>query len=749
MIANHNVTYRVFGYLLAIGLVVPLGTSCAMEWSDNSLGDTELLDDSADGGDGQGNSDGPGGIDEDTGVEDSGGFGDGEDDANDDGTDGADDGDGPGDAPQEPSCTEIGDGPCAGTENGFGINVAQGKSITVDSTHLSYEGSNAVDGDSSPTNSTRWLSADSAQTHWIEVDLGGCCSVNQMKTYFGYDGVYDSEHAPSQYRLKYWDGSAWKTIVDVAGNTDPTPMDSFEVIKTTKVRWETDDDILVRMFEMELFEAPDVAEVAELAHLTDAPQTVTFDTAHLSPVVIALPAGYNETDPVQPRVYDVRDNGFTIKLQEPGYLDGIHLAEPVHYLAVEEGSWQLSDGTRIQAGTFSLTSDKWEWIPFEYSFSETPVLFVQTQTNNGVDWVVTRVKDRTSGGFRARLQEEEASDSYHATETVGYVAIDPPGTAKIGTWNGHAYEAKLIDVLDEWTTHSFSAVFAQPPRLFAQIVSWTGGDPVVLRYRDLATAQVDMFIQEETSNDGETGHEREYVSVFALNGDGTHSAVPYYGYFTSPDGEIHCPTTCNSCGTASCSSAPGSANSCCIKPIAQSGHACDRFEPPCFNAPACTASGTMSYTLHKESEPTPEQQAAYEKITAAVDAAVGMYNCFLNTSKALNVYYNPNVPTAQANINGKIDFGGSISFQTALHEIQHTLGVGTHDQWDTLCSSGWNGPAGTALVRTISGNPSAKVNCDGSHFWPHGLNYAKELNGPVDIYNHVRMVGALRQDMGI
>ena len=57
------------------------------------------------------------------------------------------------------------------------------------------------------------------------------------------------------------------------------------------------------------------------------------------------------------------------------------------------------------------------------TFDSAPLLFTQAQTYSGPSAIVTRQRDITATSFRARVQEEEAGDGIHSTETVGYVAL--------------------------------------------------------------------------------------------------------------------------------------------------------------------------------------------------------------------------------------------------------------------------------------------------------------------------------------
>lgn len=167
------------------------------------------------------------------------------------------------------------------------------------------------------------------------------------------------------------------------------------------------------------------------------------------------------------------------------------------------------------------------------------------------------------------------------------------------------------------------------------------------------------------------------------------------------------------------------------------------------NVPQPPSRGAMTYSLASGSENWPT--AVRNEIIYAMDGAVAQYNRWGHFPKRLTVNYNPAVPTAQASYSGWIDFGGNASyrnFRTALHEIAHTLGVGTHRAWAANLAGGvWQGAEARAQVQDFDG-PAAEIRSDGTHFWPYGLNYDSEGN-TENHRRHVLIVAALRRDMGL
>lgn len=159
------------------------------------------------------------------------------------------------------------------------------------------------------------------------------------------------------------------------------------------------------------------------------------------------------------------------------------------------------------------------------------------------------------------------------------------------------------------------------------------------------------------------------------------------------------------------------------------------------------AAATITWTLERAANPTQDQQTAYNLITTAMNAAVTRYNNVSDLGKTITVRYDPGVPTADGNINGTIRFGnrGYMTERTALHEIAHTIGVGTSSGWSSLGGSGtWRGAQATALVKQFDGS-GATLSTGGGHFWPYGLNYENEFSGTA-ANRHVQIVAAMVRD---
>ena len=173
----------------------------------------------------------------------------------------------------------------------------------------------------------------------------------------------------------------------------------------------------------------------------------------------------------------------------------------------------------------------------------------------------------------------------------------------------------------------------------------------------------------------------------------------------------------------------------------------------------CPYTGRVSYTFTKSGDSTVDNL-----ITTAMDQAIAYYNCYTNITKADKVEYDSSVKTADGNSNGTIRFGsdkGYMILRVAMHEISHTVGIGTASNWGSFVaipaggSSGpWTGANGIAQRQALlpdvwQQNGQEVLTADTQHFWPYGLNKAEDYKSEADLLGHCAMVMAMRKDMGM
>jgi subtilisin len=247
---------------------------------------------------------------------------------------------------------------------------------------------------------------------------------------------------------------------------------------------------------------------------------VSLTGSYTDPVVVMNPLSYDGGHPSHVRLRNVSGDGFDFKIEEWRYLDGNHTSETVQYLVVEAGTHELADGTFLEAGTTTAGTNFTD-VSFTQSFDAAPVVFGQAQTFNGHHPIVTRTRDLSSGGVSLKVQEEEA-ESWHATETVGYLAVQ----AGAGSNDGQSYEVGTTadTVTHDWHTISFDQSYGSPLFL-ASMQTTDGWQPAGLRYRNLTADSVEVFVEEERSADDEMGHASEVVGYAVFDGSGALSGA--------------------------------------------------------------------------------------------------------------------------------------------------------------------------------------------------------------------------------
>ncbi|MCO8244861.1 hypothetical protein [Haladaptatus sp. AB643] len=234
--------------------------------------------------------------------------------------------------------------------------------------------------------------------------------------------------------------------------------------------------------------------------------------------MVAKPLSYNGGQPVHTRLQTGTDGEFEYKLEEWEYLDGAHISETFHSLAVESGEQelQLADETpyRLEAGTAVGTSDFTTVFLGDFPDSEIPVVLAQSQTYNSNDPIVTRVTGVSSDSFSMVVQEEDANED-HIDEAVGYIALQQ----MVGQMNDLNFEVQRTEeaVTDEWYQIEFQQQY-DTPRFLAGMQTFNGRDAAGLRYRNLSETGVQVKVEEEQSADTETAHAPETIGYAVFEG---------------------------------------------------------------------------------------------------------------------------------------------------------------------------------------------------------------------------------------
>jgi regulation of enolase protein 1 (concanavalin A-like superfamily) len=162
-------------------------------------------------------------------------------------------------------------------------------------------------------------------------------------------------------------------------------------------------------------------------------------------------------------------------------------------------------------------------------------------------------------------------------------------------------------------------------------------------------------------------------------------------------------------------------------------------------AAAPIARADITYTLQFD----PASSGEAQQVANSVAVAAAFYNQNGSFNKHWDVYYNPGIPTAEANYTGYMGFGGSRNERVVFHEASHTFGMGTHGSYPGLIAGGlWKGKYGNQAQADTYNDFADGLHGDGHAIWPGGFNYDNE-DGYLERFWQTRIMAGIRADMGI
>ncbi len=250
--------------------------------------------------------------------------------------------------------------------------------------------------------------------------------------------------------------------------------------------------------------------------VADSWKTLPLAKTYANPVVVAKPVSQHGAEPGVIRLREIGPDRFDLRYQEWGYLDGKHTStEDLFYMVAEAGQHTLG-GLEVEAAlieTDKLALDgEWESVAFINGFFDVPVVLAGVQTENGGYVVTTRITDLHAAGFDLAMDEQEARNDGHVTETLGWIAIEA-GTGI--TADGRKVQSFFADIGDALTSVSYlESTTHRYPTIVADIDSTFDADPGFLRFDVPSGTAIKLKIAEEASADAETAHSPETVGIF-------------------------------------------------------------------------------------------------------------------------------------------------------------------------------------------------------------------------------------------
>ena len=318
--------------------------------------------------------------------------------------------------------------------------------------------------------------------------------------------------------------SATDTMVVVDPDLSDTISASVESVAITGGTYPSADvplDNAQLLGMLSLSSAESFLEVGTITDLADSWQTINLRNSFENPVIIVSdPTNNDPSDAAAVRLRNITSDSFEIRLFDSDPL-GIHAAELVSFLVVEQGSWQLPDGTRITAD-FSTVSGYQSLQPVTLDGSiSSPVVLTQIQSLNNEHLAYTRTNSISSTGFDVSI---EASAPAATSEQIGWLAID---SGVISFDGGAQLSANLsADIHDDTVRKEvFSVPFSDQPAVIAKLATLDGGDDANLRLSNISSSGFDVRLDEPPGFDGP--HTSERIAYLAIGGlTGSLSALP-------------------------------------------------------------------------------------------------------------------------------------------------------------------------------------------------------------------------------
>ncbi|SEQ80037.1 hypothetical protein [Natrinema salaciae] len=249
---------------------------------------------------------------------------------------------------------------------------------------------------------------------------------------------------------------------------------------------------------------------------------VEFEEEYDDPVVVMKPLTHNGPHECHIRLRNVASTGFEFKIEEWLYRPGRHAnEETMHWVVMERGVHTLPDGSRIVAGHMDGIDHEWQTAYFGHAFDETPVVLAQPQTFRSEFPIVSRQRNLGTASVEWRVQRELAEREEHPAERIGAIVMEP-GTASL---YGTSFEMGTVDGVDHTRTRvGFDGTY-QEPRFMADMQTFNDDQPAGLRYSDLLSSSVRVFVEQERSVEGRPVDDPETVGYMTVEGATSGSAA--------------------------------------------------------------------------------------------------------------------------------------------------------------------------------------------------------------------------------
>ena len=266
----------------------------------------------------------------------------------------------------------------------------------------------------------------------------------------------------------------------------------------------------------------------------------------VAPLVFTMPSTEGG-NPATLRVINVSTSGFDVYSIEPQGQDGKHKKmTDIPYIAIEEGSHTLPDGSKIVAKLVSTkkyqakgdSSSSWESVSLS-GFTTNPTILTEIQTRNNErtdqqvpdsvskPWLTVAVDDINTNGFKVALERSETTDgNITENENIAYLAINSslnPSNHYFGdnAQNKIEYETILTDdKIKGYSDGAVSVDFAKSytnPVAVAKKASRNNTDGGWFRRDSIANDSISLVVDEDKAQDKERSHPKEKAGILIFS----------------------------------------------------------------------------------------------------------------------------------------------------------------------------------------------------------------------------------------
>ncbi len=376
---------------------------------------------------------------------------------------------------------------------------------------------------------------------YVVVDSSTIISVRGLNPGYTWDDVWAEETFHRE-----WDGSSW-TLVQSFGGKDPNMGDMengqpehYVEVDPSIYSGESLDfgfsyEVVVNTLDRMKNPVKAIGEVFKLQNVGSSWVPVFTHHFYESPVVVCthnLPSSSDNEAVV--RIKDVSHYSFKVRIQNPS---GKPVTpRDVHCLVMEEGSWELDDGRKVEAHRVVShgTNDNNNWdaslmehVPYVWAYTS-PVVLGQVMSYNDSRWSVfwdsngDRTEPPDSSNLYVGKHVGEDPVTYRSDELLGVVIVE----AGKGSTGGLGYEAQLGPDTVQGVGDSPPYVYSLSGTFTVGVVTQsamdgTYGGWAVLFGDDPITNELHLAIDKDTLSDSERRHTTEQVAYWVFERPGS------------------------------------------------------------------------------------------------------------------------------------------------------------------------------------------------------------------------------------